>query len=84
MGLLYNVNDEILWSLTMMRKILYCAIIILFFTGSVWATSTGLNNIPTADVVPENVLVFQFISDVAHNNGPVYTTGFKYGPAKNI
>lgn len=69
----------------MMRKILYCVIMTLFFfTGSVWATSTGLNNIPTADVVPENVLVFQFISDVAHNNAPAYTTGFKYGPAKNI
>jgi hypothetical protein len=49
-----------------------------------WATPTGLNNIPTADVVPKNVLVFQFISDFANNNTPAYTAGFKYGPAKNI
>ena len=68
-----------------MWRVFYYVILLSFFiTAPVWATSTGLNNIPTADVVPENVLVFQFISDFANNNTPAYMTGFKYGPAKNI
>ena len=68
-----------------MRRFSYCIILFSFFiTVPAWATSTGLNNIPTADVVPENVLVFQFIGDLANNSTPAYTTGFKYGPAKNI
>ncbi len=69
-----------------MKKMLvfYVILFSFFVTAPVWATSTGLNNIPTADVVPENVLVFQFIGDFANNSTPGYTTGFKYGPAKNI
>jgi hypothetical protein len=57
---------------------------VLLITTPLWATSTGLNNIPTADVVPEDVLVYQFISDFANDNTPAYMTGFKYGPARNI
>ena len=68
-----------------MRKIFYCIILLcLLITEPLWATSTGLNNIPTADVVPENIPVFQFISNLANSNTPAYITGFKYGPAKNI
>jgi hypothetical protein len=68
-----------------MKKLLVFVILFSFsITVPAWATSSGLNNIPTADVVPEKVLVFQFIADVANNNTPGYTTGFKYGPAKNI
>ena len=68
------------------RKKYLCNIVIgyLLTTVPLWATSTGLNNIPTADVVPEKILVFQFISDFANNETPDYTGGFKYGPAKNI
>lgn len=67
-------------------KRLFVYIILFSFLAAVpvWATSTGLNNIPTADVVPENVLVLQFISDFANNDTPVYTAGFKYGLFKNI
>ena len=65
-----------------MKKLFVC--VILFITAPVWAIATGLNNIPTADVVGEKVLVFQFIGDFANDNTPGYTTGFKYGPAKNI
>jgi hypothetical protein len=68
-----------------MRKYFYYFILLCFIaTEPLWATSTGLNNIPTADVVPENVLVFQFISDLANNNKPDYLTGFKYGLLKNV
>ena len=68
-----------------MRKFFYCIVLLCFFiTQPIWATSTGLNNIPTADVVPEDFLVFQFISDFANDSTPAYMTGFKYGPAKNI
>jgi hypothetical protein len=68
-----------------MKKFLVCVTFFsLFISVASWATSTGLNNIPTADVVPKNVLVFQFISNFANNNTPAYTTGFKYGPVKNI
>ena len=69
-----------------MKIKLFYAIILLtvFCPAVVWATATGLNNIPTADVVPQNVLVFQFIGDLANDSTPGYTTGFKYGPAKNI
>ncbi|MBW7989702.1 MAG: hypothetical protein FVQ84_06770 [Planctomycetes bacterium] len=69
----------------MIRKYFYYYILFCFLTtGPLWATSTGLNNIPTADVVPENVLVYQFISDMANNNKPDYVTGFKYGLMKNV
>ena len=68
----------------MKKMFVYVILFSLFITAPVWATSTGLNNIPTADVVPEKVLVFQFITDLANESTPAYTTGFKYGPAKNI
>jgi hypothetical protein len=58
--------------------------LVIFITSPLWATSTGLNNIPTADVVPERVLVFQVFSNLANNNKPDHFAGFKYGPAKNI
>jgi len=58
--------------------------LVLLITSPLWATSTGLNNIPTADVVPERVLVFQVFSDLANNNKPDHFAGFKYGPVKNV
>ena len=68
----------------MKKLFVYVVLFSFIITVPVWATSTGLNNIPTADVVPKDVLVFQFISDFANNSTPAYMTGFKYGPAKNI
>lgn len=65
----------------------YC--VFLFFLTIVFAqvcfaSSTGLNNIPTADVVPEKVLVLQAYTEVGEGNKPDYFTGFKYGPVKNL
>jgi hypothetical protein len=68
-----------------MKKWLVCFILFSFsITVPAWATSTGLNNIPTADVVPENVLVFQYFSELGNDNVPDYFAGFKYGLMKNI
>jgi len=60
--------------------ILLCCLV----SGPLWATSTGLNNIPTADVVPEDVLVFQYFGDFGNDNVPDHFVGFKYGPMKNV
>ncbi|MBU3911497.1 MAG: hypothetical protein KKD90_02820, partial [Candidatus Omnitrophica bacterium] len=49
-----------------------------------WATPTGLNNIATADVVPEKILVLQAFAEVGKDNKPDYFTGFKYGLVKNL
>ncbi len=47
-----------------------------------FASPSRLNNIPTADVVPERVLVLQDWVDVGSNKVPVYHSGFKYGPLR--
>ncbi len=43
-----------------------------------------MNNIPTADVVPEKTLVFQGIVEVGEDNKPDWFTGFKYGLIENL
>jgi hypothetical protein len=68
-----------------MRKRLVCYILFcVVITSPVLATSTGLNNIPTADVVPKNVLVFQYYSDIGNDKVPAHFAGFKYGLSGNI
>jgi len=47
------------------------------------ATPSGLNNIPTADVVAEQVLVLQGFSEFGPAREPSWFAGFKYGPAAN-
>lgn len=47
------------------------------------ATTSGLNNIPTADVAPVGVLVMQQFSNAGSDQQTLYHFGFKYGPAKN-
>lgn len=59
-------------------------VFLLFAVPVCWATPTGLNNIPTADVVPKKVLVLQGIVEVGKDNKPDYATGFKYGLIKNL
>jgi len=49
----------------------------------VLATPTGLNNIPTADVVAEQVLVLQGFSEFGAERTPSWFAGLKYGPAAN-
>ncbi len=68
-----------------MKQLLICVLLFsLFITAPAWATSTGLNNIPTADVVPAKVLVFQYYNETGNNKVPVHFAGFKYGLAENI
>ncbi|MHC4174757.1 MAG: hypothetical protein ACYTBX_02770 [Planctomycetota bacterium] len=66
----------------------YCLVFVVFcilFAGrSAWATSTGLNNIPTTDIVPENILVFQTWGNFAGGELPQEFIGFKYGPYKDV
>jgi len=45
------------------------------------ATPTGLNNIPTAYVVPDRVLVLQGFTEFGRDRTPSWFTGLKYGPA---
>ncbi len=74
----------------MVRKVclryclLFVMLCILLAVRPVWATSTGLNNIPTADVVPEKVLVFQYFNNLGDDNVPDHFAGFKYGLMKNV
>lgn len=51
-----------------MRRFYYIFLICFVTISPLWATATGLNNIPTADVVPEKVLVFQTIGDFGNDN----------------
>lgn len=68
-----------------MRKILLlCPLLGLLYTSSAFASATGLNNIPTADVVPEKVLVLQYWGNLARGVGPDHFLGFKYGPFENV
>ncbi|MBI3910281.1 MAG: hypothetical protein HY320_05030 [Armatimonadetes bacterium] len=58
--------------------------LILGVTLPAGATPTGLNNIPTADVVPRRVLVLQQFTNGGVSQTFFYTGGFKYGVAKNL
>jgi len=51
---------------------------------AVLATPTGLNNIPTAEVVPQRVLVLQGFSQFGTDLSPGWFIGAKYGPARNL
>ncbi len=68
-----------------MKKLLISAVLFLsIVTVPGWATSTGLNNIPTADLVPVGTLVYQWFSNLENNGKPAHFTGFKYGFMNNI
>ncbi|MFQ5808762.1 MAG: hypothetical protein ACE5JM_03995 [Armatimonadota bacterium] len=56
----------------------------LALTGPVLATPSGLNNIPTSDVVSEGVLVLQQFTNFGDTQAVVSTVGFKYGPVRNV
>ena len=53
----------------------------LVFVTSGWlgASPSGLNNIPTVDVTPRNVLVLQGWGDFAHGASPVYLARLSLG-----
>lgn len=68
-----------------MKKYFIVSVIAMTLSAQTsWATPTGLNNIPTADVVPEKVLVLQGIVEVGDEKKPGYVAGFKYGLIKNL
>ncbi|MFH1854713.1 MAG: hypothetical protein ABH815_05315 [Candidatus Omnitrophota bacterium] len=66
------------------KRILSFASFLLLSAQYSWATPTGLNNISTADVVPEEVLVLQAFVEIGKDNKPDYFTGFKFGLLKNL
>ncbi len=69
------------------RHIYYCLFVVLCVLlagGSAWGKPSGLNNIVTTDIVPENVLVLQTWGNFAGGEHPQEFTGFKYGPFKDM
>jgi len=70
---------------SLLRKILVlCPVLGLLHVAPAFGTATGLNNIPTADVVPEDVLVLQYYGNFANGSGPDHFLGLKCGPFKNV
>lgn len=69
---------------TMFKYFLALMIVPMFIVQVCWASPTGLNNISTADVVPEKVLVLQAYSEFGEDNKPDHFIGFKYGLIKNL
>lgn len=59
-------------------------LLLVIWTGTTWATTTGLNNIPTADVVPRGWLVWQQINNIGGDQPWRHTAGFKYGLSHNL
>ena len=53
--------------------------ILLAASSSVFATPSGLNNIPTADTTPQGTLVFQPFTTVGGNRDADFNLGFKTG-----
>ncbi len=68
----------------MFKSLFLSLVLVMGFVHTCWATPSGLNNIPTADVVPEKVLVVQGIVEVGEDNKPDWFAGFKYGLIKNL
>jgi hypothetical protein len=52
--------------------------------SSAWGSSSGLNNIPTTEITPENILVFQNWGNYAGGEHPSQFVGFKYGLLKDV
>ena len=64
--------------------LLFAMLCILLTGRSAWSSPTGLNNIPTTDIVPKNVLVLQSWGNLAGGERPQGFIGFKYGPFKDV
>jgi hypothetical protein len=63
----------------MNTRVLVVLFLALTLTRQAGATSTGLNNIPTADTPPDRVLVLQQFSTWGDERQPDYSAGFKMG-----
>jgi hypothetical protein len=57
---------------------------ILLVSRSAWGSATGLNNIPTTDIVPERTFVWQGWVNAAGGEHPQQFMGFKYGLFKDM
>src|SRR5262245_9042032 len=57
------------------------SLILLSASEQIFASSSGLNNIPTADTAPHLTLVIQEYSTFGAKRKPDYTAGFKFGLA---
>lgn len=49
-----------------------------------WCSSSGLNNIPTTEITPEDILVFQTWGNYAGGEHPSQFVGFKYGLFRDV
>jgi hypothetical protein len=68
------------------RRILIVAlgcVLLVLETLPALATPTGLNNIPTADVVPKGILVLQAFANFGGRGDASWLGGLKFGPADN-
>jgi hypothetical protein len=63
---------------------LFVGLGVLLISGLAWGSPTGLNNIPTTDTVPENVLVLQSWLNITANEQAQQFVGFKYGAFKDF
>ena len=61
-----------------------CLIGCFVFVQSGLASPSGLNNIPTADVVPENILVFQTWANLGPERSTDLFFGAKFGVYKGV
>ncbi len=57
---------------------------IVLIGHTAFGSSTGLNNIPTTDVVPEDILVLQTWLNAGYNRHTQNFVGFKYSPFKDV
>ena len=64
--------------------VLFLTFCLLFAAHPVWASPSGLDNIPTTDVVPEGVMVHQVYMNLSWNKYPQQFLGFKAGPLKDL
>ena len=65
-------------------SLFFIVLCVLLSGRSARGSATGLNNISTTDIVPENVLVFQSWVNAAGGEHPQQFVGFKYGPLKDM
>ncbi len=57
---------------------------LLFGGPLVWATPTGLNNIPTNDTAPPQTIVLQTLTNFGQDARSTYLFGFKMGVIENL
>ena len=63
---------------------LFVGLGVLMFSHLAWGSPTGLNNIPTTDIVSKDVLVLQSWLNMAANEHTQQFIGFKYGALKDV